>query len=289
MNLTPDDRRNIAKLLAADLEQHTAEKYDDGFRKHLGASQIGDACSRKLWYGFNWVSKATYKSSDGLDHKGRMLRLFNRGHLEEIRFVEWLRGMGHTVVDTVDGKQIRISDIHGHFGGSCDGTIEFGGQYASLPKMLLEFKTSGDKAFVKLVADGVKRSKPLHYSQMSTYGKYLNLRYALYMCVNKNTDEIHIEIVELDWNLAEQLTAKAQQIISATEPPPRLNENSAYFECKYCEFAPVCHGQAAYEINCRSCRHSMPDGDKRWYCHQYKQQIPDEFIGQGCPAHEEKR
>jgi hypothetical protein len=52
-------------------------------RYHLGGSQIGDKCLRKLLYGFRKASKVRFH--------GRMHRLFNRGHEEEFRFVRWLR------------------------------------------------------------------------------------------------------------------------------------------------------------------------------------------------------
>lgn len=52
-------------------------------RYHLGGSQIGDKCLRKLVYGFRKAKRTRFN--------GRMHRLFNRGHEEEFRFVRWLR------------------------------------------------------------------------------------------------------------------------------------------------------------------------------------------------------
>lgn len=37
----------------------------DGFRAHLGASLIGKACERALWFDFRWVTRAR--------HAGRLL------------------------------------------------------------------------------------------------------------------------------------------------------------------------------------------------------------------------
>ena len=47
---------------------------DDGFRPHLGASQIGKSCERALWYDFRWATSARFP--------GRILRLFETGQLE---------------------------------------------------------------------------------------------------------------------------------------------------------------------------------------------------------------
>jgi hypothetical protein len=60
-----------------------------GPRPHMGASQIGKPCDRRLVYGFR---HAAHKQ-----HSGRMLRLFSRGHKEEITLVQHLRDIGFEV------------------------------------------------------------------------------------------------------------------------------------------------------------------------------------------------
>ena len=59
---------------------------DTGFRSHLGASSIGNECLRALWYTFRWATRAKHKAS--------LLRLFNRGHREEERFIGYLQNIG---------------------------------------------------------------------------------------------------------------------------------------------------------------------------------------------------
>ena len=87
----------------------------EGFRTHLGASLIGKACERALWYDFRWTTKAKFP--------GRVLRLFETGHLAEARLVQNLRRTGATVleVDPETGRQFRVQAHGGHFGGSLDG------------------------------------------------------------------------------------------------------------------------------------------------------------------------
>ena len=84
---------------------HMADAFrgaDEGFRTHLGASLIGGECSRALWYGFRWATKPKFS--------GRILRLFNRGHLEEARFISLLLMIGCTVYQQDEkGNQFRIS------------------------------------------------------------------------------------------------------------------------------------------------------------------------------------
>lgn len=78
---------------------------EDGRRRHLGGSVIGQKCARKIWYGFRWARRVY--------HKGRMLRLFNRGHREEERFVGWLRSIGVEIYDFAPPEYVLIFD-HAH-------------------------------------------------------------------------------------------------------------------------------------------------------------------------------
>lgn len=79
----------ISEQLSIDVDNFCEKHFEQDFREHLGASVIGDECHRKLWYQFRWVIKS--------DFDARMLRLFNRGHLEEERFIDYLRGIGCVV------------------------------------------------------------------------------------------------------------------------------------------------------------------------------------------------
>lgn len=287
----PGEQKKIARQILADIDKYCEGKYFDGARWHLGASQIGGECKRAIWYNFRWVFTPTYINVKGENHKGRMGRLFNRGHREEERFVDWLRGIGFTVdeVDPTTGKQFRISDVNGHYGGSCDGKVQFAASYGDMPPMLCEFKTSNEKLFDKLVDDGVKIAKPEHYAQMCSYGSRMNFHFALYMSICKNTDAIHIEIVELDWSVSDAMTAKAASIINSPTPPAKISENSAYFMCKFCDYSGVCHGRVPYEKNCRSCAFAQPVANGEWFCHKFQNNIPRDFVPKGCSEHTEAR
>lgn len=213
-----------------------------------------------------------------------MLRLFNRGHREEERFVGWLREIGFEVfdVDPSSGDQWRVKAVKGHFGGSLDGRGTF--PYPELKGLscLLEFKTHNEKSFVKLVKDGVQKSKPRHYKQMCTYGRAYNYRFGLYFAICKNDDEIHTEIVELDWSLGDDMYRRAEDIITARLPPSRIAENPTFYACKRCHVHDICFYGAAPQRNCRSCRNAWPVEDGEWYCDHWRMNIPRENIKLGC-------
>lgn len=279
--LLPAFRKQLADRIKADIDAYCIKTYDDGPRSHLGASEIGDDCARKNWYAFRWVHHEKFS--------GRIVRLFQRGHLEEKRFIEYLRGIGFTVWDVDEnGDQFKCAAVNGHFGGGLDGVGRAPDSYADIIQepMLCEFKTNatGGK-FNELLEKGVAYAKPQHYKQMSTYGAFHKLRFALYMCVNKNDDDLHIEIVELDWGLADTMVRKATEIIEAKTPPPKLSETDTFYVCKYCDKRDICHHNAPIEINCRSCKQAQPIDGGQWFCHTFNSVIPKDYLPKGCEKH----
>ena len=146
----------IATQIRNKIDEYCQNTYDDGHRTHLGASLIGHKCLRKLWFTFRWV----YHHK----HSGRMQRLFNTGHKEEKRIIEWLISSGLEVEYLDENeKQFRISGVNGHYGGSIDGLITI----PELGKCLLECKTSKTGAeFKNLIESGAEKVKPVHFAQM---------------------------------------------------------------------------------------------------------------------------
>ncbi len=317
----------IAKRILKEIDSFCVQSYDGGHRTHLGASLIGRNCKRYLWYVFRWCKHVA--------HDGRRQRLFNRGHREEARFVEWLEGVGfkvwfenregfwyHPESDSyglsTDGNlpdglcdwitaehpnyrehvatakarglefpQYRISDVNGHFGGSLDGIAEFPPGWGINEPVLLEFKTSGTGSkFTKLTENKMPVEKPDHFAQTSTYGFKYSFRYVLYLCINKNDDDLHVEIAKLDHNLGQQMIAKANQIIGSQTPPPKLSETPTFIDCRLCDMKDICHQGASIERNCRSCVHATPVENAQWHCAIHSETsgpIPKDVIPSGCP------
>lgn len=230
----------------------------DDWRNHLGASLIGRQCARELWYSFHWTTLKRFE--------GRMLRLFNRGHLEEPRFIALLKMIGCEVWQiTHEGKQFRILGHKGHYGGSLDGVANNIPDLPGIP-VLTEFKTHGEKSFIKLTQEGVLKTKWEHFVQMQQYMGYYSLDWGLYCAVNKNTDAIHMELVQFDPTQFQKYRDRSAMVIDASSPPPRINESPGWFECKFCDQKAVCHGKAAPARNCRTCLHSTPVDNGQWVC-----------------------
>lgn len=255
---------------------------DDGNRPHLGASLIGRPCERQLWLTFRWAKAKKFS--------GRMLRLFETGQLEEARFTQNLRRIGVEVHDVQpDGTQWRVSELGGHFGGSMDGAA-CGVPEAPKTWHVLEYKTHNDKSFTDLVKKKVQAAKPEHYAQMQVYMGLTGMERALYMAKNKNTDELYTERVDFDQVEFAKLMARAERVIRSAEPPMRCSNDPSWFVCKMCDFADLCHGTEAPDVNCRTCAHSTPemDGNARWSCAIEgcgALDVPITFQRKGCGQH----
>lgn len=324
------------------IEARAAE--EDPFRAHLGGSMIGNPCERALYYNFRWAVRPKFDA--------RMLRLFDRGHKEEFRFVAYLRNAGvevwefsqqlmyhpesdcymlnewrdlttppadpeiemlcldvtgdegHMKLAAAKGvvpKQWRISDVRQHFGGSLDGIAnapfdvedKWGRSIPAGEKFLNEFKTHNTKSFSSLCAaaekpnaSGVKECKPVHWAQMQIYMHKRDLKWALYMAVNKNDDDLYIEVVPYDPEEGPRLIAKAGRAIDAKAAPDRIGNHPSWHGCKFCDHIKVCHYGEAPDRNCRSCRHSSPVDNGEWHCGKWDAIIPSAQILKACNSYQ---
>lgn len=292
-------RMKLVSQIETDIDAYCRETMQDGHRTHLGASEIGDPCTAKAWNSFRWLKQEKFS--------GRMLRLFERGHLEESRFIKLLRGIGFTIREVDEkGEQVRIVGVNGHFGGSLDAMAKFPISYGVSAEIIIlnEYKTHNEKSFTKLAGakdastgkrifvagtNGVRINKPVHYAQMCSYGRAFGFHYALYCAVNKDTDELYFEIVPLlpNYLYADDLYRKADNVINSQTQPPKIAQVKTYFECKYCHFSPICFDGEKPEKNCRSCKFAAPIANAEWTCKGDTGWgkhcgIPKEIIATGC-------
>ena len=252
----------------------------DPFRDHLGASLIGDDCPRRLWQSFRWHTKRKFPP--------RILRLFNRGHLEEARFLAMLSLIPAIELwyESPEGGQIKFNDINGHFGSALDGVIRGCPDLPSGVPAYTEFKTSSDKIFKKIEANGVQNEKYEHYVQMQICMHEMKLSHALYMVVNKNDDSLYAEIVQYNQQVAVQYLKIAYDIIYDKKPPRRVCPNTSWFKAKFCEESDVCFLKAPPAVNCRTCVYSEPSKTSSdWICNKHGHMIegPERF--KGCDDH----
>jgi hypothetical protein len=241
-------------------------------RPYLGASEAGHSCARRLWLSFRHAARESFD--------GRMLRLFETGNVEELRVLAELEGIGIRL----EGLQEEVSRFGGHFMGHCDG-IGLGFPEAAKTWHLIEVKTHNAKSFAALLKDGVRKSKPMHWAQVQIYMGELGLERCMYIAVNKDTDEIHVERIEFDKAEHARLINRVTEVIFANEPPLKISEDAGWYECRVCPFHTLCHGEAIPEPNCRTCAHSTPTPEGGWHCAHWSDRIPADGVESGCDEH----
>tara|TARA_R110002096_G_scaffold126044_1_gene272498 strand:- start:4179 stop:5084 length:906 start_codon:yes stop_codon:yes gene_type:complete len=242
----------------------------DYWRAHLGMSQIGTSCERKLFYDYYWYSH---------DFIGaRKRRLLERGHDEEERFVRYLRDARIRVF----GRQTYYKSLVPGFGGSIDGYIKMSAIKKHLPEHLLppipltslvgiDFKTANNSNFNKVKADGVFAAFPQYFAQAQSYmhasrepqSPTAPLAFFLFMIVNKNNDEWFFESVPYYSSYGYALVETAKEILAAQSALelPRISESPMWWECKQlCKNSEVCHFGSSPAANCRTCDHSQNSG-----------------------------
>lgn len=273
-------RELLLKHLPRIEDAYRQDDETDAFRSHLGASLIGRACARELWMAWRWTNAKSFPA--------RILRLFNRGHMEEARFLALLEMIDVYFHQPDDGGQERISDHGGHFGSALDGVLwnvpDAPGEW-----ILGEFKTHNTKSFCKLVVDGVQAAKPEHYAQIQTCMARRGIFKTLYMAVNKNDDDIFCQIITFDPAAAQSKLDLAADIITRRTPPPRISDDPSNFACSMCDFKQRCHfpDQQKVLVNCRTCKHSVADlASGTWGCELYGFPLTKEMQRNACEHHD---
>jgi len=246
-------------------------------RSHFGASQAGHKCDRWLWLSFRWAVQPEFS--------GRILRLFRRGHHEEDWIVDDLRAAGVKITHT--GDRQHTFEFGCHIGGSVDGIIESGVPKAPKKRLVAEFKTHALKSFTVLKANGVEKSKPVHYWQMQLYMLGTGIDRALYVAVCKNDDELYMERVRFDKASADALLERCKSIVQADRMPDPISTDPSWYECKSCDAYEFCHKtKLTKHVNCRTCAHATAEESGEWSCARHESTgIPVDFQHEGCSCH----
>jgi hypothetical protein len=150
-------------------------------RDYLGASRIGEPCSRKLVYEVTGTPK-----DDGHEFNGSTLRIFEAGHLFENLCVGWLRGAGFDVrTRNRAGEQFGFSIAGGRIRGHIDGAIVDGPDIGIRWPALWEHEALGEKSWCDVVSRGVRAARPVYFAQVQLYMAYMQLPVALFTATNR--------------------------------------------------------------------------------------------------------
>jgi len=210
-------------------------------RDYLGASRLGVACTRALQFEFTQTPK-----DEGRDFNGKILRIFAAGHRFEALSIAWLQAAGFDLrTHRRDGGQFEFSTAGGRIKGHIDGVIAAvpAGVPMAVPA-LWEHKSLNHKSWQDTVKRGVTISKPVYASQIALYQAYMDLPHpALFTALNKDTCELHHELVPFDAALAQALSDRGVTVLKATDAGellPRMTASRDHFECRMCSWQDSC-------------------------------------------------
>lgn len=221
-------------------------------RTYLGASRLGHACERALQFEFAGAPK-----DEGADFGGQTLRIFEIGHQLEDLAIRWLQAAGLDLYtrkgNRPDGEQFGFSVAVGRIRGHVDGIIAAAPASLGIgTPALWECKTMNAKNWRACVKDGVAVAKPVYAAQIALYQAYMegaipgiSAHPALFTAINKDTAELHHELVPFDAGLAQRMSDRGVRILLATDAGellPRIATNRDFFECRFCPWAERCWG-----------------------------------------------
>jgi len=238
-NLTASLSGRLSVLIDAGLHTRQAQQTP---RTYLGASRLGVTCERALQYEY------THTPVDpGREIEGRLLRIFERGHLIEAAMVDWLQAAGFDLrTRDPHGEPFGFSVAEGRLQGHIDGVLVGGPEGFTYP-CLWENKCLGSKYWRELDKHGLGVSKPIYAAQVALYQAYLQLHEhpALFTAVNADTMDIYAEFVPFDAAFAQRLSDRGVKVITATEASellPRAYANPSHHECRQCAWQDRCWG-----------------------------------------------
>lgn len=226
-------------LVALIDQQILAEHESEPPRHYLGASSIGEECSRKLWYRYNGHKEK---------FDAKTLRRFADGHRTEDVILGWIGNcQGIEIYTRGDGEeQIGFKLYSGRFAGHYDGV---GRGFPQAPKTwhIVEVKCVNEKAFEelkKLKSQNEKTAielwKPEYYSQVQIYMHMEGLTRSIHIVATPGARDLIS--VRTDYNKAhaETMLAKAKRIIDSKQPLERIG-GPTFYKCKMCSFRDICH------------------------------------------------
>jgi hypothetical protein len=212
--------------------------YEAKPRKYLGGSSIGGSCSRKIQY---MMTHSDHRKP----HDERVQRIFDVGNSLEDYMEKLLRDAGFELVTLKDdGKQFGFSLAEGRIQGHIDGAVLSGPDVMAYPA-LAEFKTANTKNFKNFAKHGLLAANENYYAQVQFYqfNMQLTKNPALWMVLDKDCQELYVELIPHHAPYAERLLAKAGDILDATDRGELMDRgyhDKTNRNCSWCDFKGIC-------------------------------------------------
>lgn len=211
--------------LSAIITKTIAESPPDDKRRYIGASGIGNKCSRAIWYG--------YQGAESQQPSPSLKTTFDIGKRLEGMLLDYMEQAGLSIVRDIHLKDSEFPIFQGH----CDAVL----LKRCEPISIVEIKTANTASFSSFKSKGLLVWRENYYAQLQAYMGMGGYSRGVLLAIDKNTSELHHEWVTYDDIYYHELREKARKIATATEPPEKINKNPIFFVCNQCSYRKVCH------------------------------------------------
>ena len=239
-----------------------AKKESPPYLHRLGPSSITVApqCDRRLFLKARNVSRSQFKA--------RTIRIFQRGNREEPNVYALLRQGGIAVINKEEAYS-----MNNLFYAHVDGLVSLVPDCNLKETGVLEIKTMNDTNFQSIERSGLQKAEPGYFIQVQAYLLLSKLPWALFICVNKDRDDLYAEIVKPSEITRGEIKTSVKKAF-VKQAPERIKPAITQWPCSVCFENKVCFGKELPNINCRTCvNFSWMKGG---YCNFYKK-VLDKF------------
>lgn len=207
-------RPPIAESISAVIDRAlVARNRSERPRTYVSSSGLGRDCLRQIQYDFLGLPK-----DEGQGFAPKTLRIFEAGHRAEDIVVGWFRIAGFDLrTARPDGHQFGFEALSGRFKGHIDGCLVSGSVAMDYPA-LWENKALGVSSWKDVIKRGVSLARPVYAAQIALYQAYMDLPHpVLFTALNRDTMELHSELVPFDARLAQEMSDRAVTVVQASE------------------------------------------------------------------------
>jgi len=256
-------------------------------RGYLGASEIGNECPRRLWYGFRDYSNVWFDVDT--------LYRFEDGHISEDTQAARLKMVCELEThDPVSGKQFGFAAVDGHFRGHCDGLIWKGLVEAPATPHVWEAKACGEAVYKKLLKlkqdhpekDVLEQWNRVYWAQAQLYMHEFKMKRHYLTASTPGARQWTSVRTDYDEKAALFYLERAERIIASNNPPPRIAQNPSDFRCKWCSHTDVCFKEEPGQVGCRTCRHSYAGAKGTWVCELHSKVLDRDAQIDACGDHD---
>lgn len=215
---------------------------EDHERDYIGASAIGNACARQIWYDYNKYPKAPFEAET--------LFNFSDGHRIENVIAKRLRMVQGIDLWThdVDGKQFERTAFGGKFKAHPDGIL-LGLLQAPKTHHIWENKAPGQKKYNEFQnckakfgeKQALRNWNENYFVQAQILMKLFEMTRHYMTVALAGGREIDSCRTEYQPEVAEKYLDRAGKLLAATQPPAKINEKPDFFVCKMCAHMGHCH------------------------------------------------